>query len=1152
MKNPTSDSDESPKPEKVKSRWRRSSELESGHSSENSSFINVTGNRALESLNGSISMNAQNISSSNVSKNMEPVPEFVQIDESVYLFERRKSKSKKEVRRMKIFKETIRKSGSVQNGQEGLGSKDSSAITTKHLFRGTFIMEYVGEVLAPNEFKNRVAKYSKENRVHHYFMALKNDEIIDATYKGNLTRFVNHSCEPNIETQKRYVEAGEEVTFDYQFQRYGEKAQKCHCESINCRGYIGASNVPHIDIDGTRLTTKAKERFDEHIKNDEEFEDLALEEEIEKLTLSGGLRNRQQTLMLARLMVRAEDSVNRQKLLQVMKSTQEIAYLRLLLDYHGLQLLWSWMFELEDIWLKAEILEVLEILPIPNKTMLKDSKILDVVEKWSKHTYNCVEQHLHANATAQLTTTKNLLEQTTDISTFIKPLDDFDVCCNVIVTAENTEATSEKTESLIKSVSSTVDDNVCKETNEKGEENEAVLGNGALCTQNESGPNARDAESKHQTSDAKNENWTSNTSSKTVVKSSPISEEVKGEQPKPVPNITLLTTKLLNSWKDLKEVFRIPRLERQKRHEDEKEADRRTKELEERRARGLPIVYEKNKRGIDDRDCTIAGILGLRKKVTKRPVDDKKLPQQSNANSSPYSTIVSNELGAPTPPKVNKDAHRMQFEMELMRKQYEEAMKEYQKQMIQYSAMVQQQIIQPQPPPQPPMHYQSNFELPHPSPSQTPALLQVSTPPAFYGYENVHQRYAPKSVNSSSAEYFTPLSDDFPQNCLQSNSVSERPKTCTLLSNNSSLIECTSDEHTLADDEKAVISVDYGVEYVPVKKSKNGTLFDSVYPAPGTYFIQDKRAFFVPQPFDHKGRSIEPIVFEDVLLPLPASTVRNVISTAFPRNWKGCRDKCGNMYYYNKETRRTQWNLPEVEMECSECSARTQPESVVISSADSTSTPKDELEVHKEVTPAEVNGESENALNAVNNVDCSGTPIDSLPGTQVFEADPRKRRYISNAVANILSAAACNTGADSNVLFSVNNRNSFPTESKTERRIKEKFKAEMSEHIKHCLNPYRRIDCRVGRILNNDDFKYLARKLTHFVMVKELKHCKTIEELSCNDTVKHKAKDYVRKYMAKQGPVFKIDALEDKDEKNMSPKDGVTSDFALEQSIDDM
>lgn len=103
------------------------------------------------------------------------------------------------------------------------------------LASGAFIMEYVGEVVGPKDFRSRVKRYARDGHEHHFFMALKTDEIIDATCKGNITRFINHSCNPNAETQKwtvngelrigfftsRSLEAGEEITFDYQFQRYG-------------------------------------------------------------------------------------------------------------------------------------------------------------------------------------------------------------------------------------------------------------------------------------------------------------------------------------------------------------------------------------------------------------------------------------------------------------------------------------------------------------------------------------------------------------------------------------------------------------------------------------------------------------------------------------------------------------------------------------------------------------------------------------------------------------------------------------------------------------------------------------------------------------------------------------------------------------------
>ena len=46
-------------------------------------------------------------------------------------------------------------------------------------------------------------------------------------------------------------------------------------------------------------------------------------------------------------------------------------------------------------------------------------------------------------------------------------------------------------------------------------------------------------------------------------------------------------------------------------------------------------------------------------------------------------------------------------------------------------------------------------------------------------------------------------------------------------------------------------------------------------------------------------------------------------------------------------------------------------------------------------------------------------------------------------------------------------------------------------------------------------------QLTHFVLAKELKHCRKIEDLVVNDSVKHKAKDFIKKYMTKFGPSYK-------------------------------
>jgi len=54
-------------------------------------------------------------------------------------------------------------------------------------------------------------------------------------------------------------------------------------------------------------------------------------------------------------------------------------------------------------------------------------------------------------------------------------------------------------------------------------------------------------------------------------------------------------------------------------------------------------------------------------------------------------------------------------------------------------------------------------------------------------------------------------------------------------------------------------------------------------------------------------------------------------------------------------------------------------------------------------------------------------------------------------------------------------------------------------------------------------------QLTHFVMVKELKQLPSIDDLHCNENVKHKTKEFVRKYMGKYGSSFKRDPNDTKE-----------------------
>lgn len=126
--------------------------------------------------------------------------------------------------------------------------------------RDTFIYEYVGDVVNPTSFKKRMRDYALEGIQHFYFMMLQKDEFIDATKGGGIGRFANHSCSPNCYVAKwtighhvrmgifakRDIKQYEELTFNYNVDRYGHQAQICYCGEPNCVGFIGGKTQTDI------------------------------------------------------------------------------------------------------------------------------------------------------------------------------------------------------------------------------------------------------------------------------------------------------------------------------------------------------------------------------------------------------------------------------------------------------------------------------------------------------------------------------------------------------------------------------------------------------------------------------------------------------------------------------------------------------------------------------------------------------------------------------------------------------------------------------------------------------------------------------------------------------------------------------------------
>jgi SET domain-containing protein len=156
------------------------------------------------------------------------------------------------------------------------GVHGKGAFALRPIRKGTRLVEYVGENITPKESDLRYDDTNVKN--HHTFLfSVDSRKVIDATYGGNESRFINHSCDPNcdavIEKRRVYIEAnrtirkGEELAYDYNYERTprttkaDEKLYKCLCGSPECRGTIVSDKVTvKKRKTGSKKKTKSKKK----------------------------------------------------------------------------------------------------------------------------------------------------------------------------------------------------------------------------------------------------------------------------------------------------------------------------------------------------------------------------------------------------------------------------------------------------------------------------------------------------------------------------------------------------------------------------------------------------------------------------------------------------------------------------------------------------------------------------------------------------------------------------------------------------------------------------------------------------------------------------------------------------------------------------
>jgi histone-lysine N-methyltransferase SETD2 len=279
------------------------------------------------------------------------------------------------------------------------------------LHNGDFIFEYIGEVIDEPRFRRRMRQYDDEGIKHFYFMSLNKGEFVDATKRGNLGRFCNHSCNPNCYVDKwvvgdklcmgifagRTIKPGEELVFNYNVDRYGANPQPCYCGEPNCTGFIGGktqteratklsdATIEALGIeDGDSWDTAVAKKPRRPRKTGEDDEEYVNKLQP-KLLQEDGVNNIMATLMQCKEKWIAVKLLNR-----LQQVDEEKVFLRIV-RMHGYRTLKIVLNEfMDDSNVCLQVLGILLAFPRLSRNKIESSGIEDTIEKLKSNDENRV------------------------------------------------------------------------------------------------------------------------------------------------------------------------------------------------------------------------------------------------------------------------------------------------------------------------------------------------------------------------------------------------------------------------------------------------------------------------------------------------------------------------------------------------------------------------------------------------------------------------------------------------------------------------------------------------------------------------------------------------------------------------------------------
>jgi len=210
----------------------------------------------------------------------------------------------------------------VRLSAQGWGLK-----TAEKIYKGDVVQEYVGEIVDSADKEKRLKEWTEEhpNDPNFYIMVCLQSPVphwlvqfllessfrsplgfvfvlipqelsqgwyIDARHTANLSRFINHSCDPNCDLHRitvggytrngifanRDIEVGEFLSYDYQFDTKLDRFV-CRCGAKKCRGNMRGTNLNSSAAEAKKSNKEIWEEAKRKYELDKKFVSEHYEEE---------------------------------------------------------------------------------------------------------------------------------------------------------------------------------------------------------------------------------------------------------------------------------------------------------------------------------------------------------------------------------------------------------------------------------------------------------------------------------------------------------------------------------------------------------------------------------------------------------------------------------------------------------------------------------------------------------------------------------------------------------------------------------------------------------------------------------------------------------------------------------------------------------